>query len=511
MKQSLALEIMLSGESVLLTGAAGSGKTYVLQDFIRRAKREGKKVAVTATTGLAATHLNGTTIHSWSGIGINRLLPPRFADGLAQSRRETIATADVLIIDEISMLHDYRLDMVDEVTRTIRNSPEPFGGLQIILCGDFFQLPPINRSDEPGGDFVVESFVWDELNPVVCYLDEQHRQDDGDFLSILNAMRAGDMRRGHVEQLIERQNAELGYGQDVTELHTTNVDVDAINQTQLDKLDTESKSYSWVTTGKSNYLETLGRSCLAVEELVLKKGALIMCIRNSQDKKYVNGSLGIVTGFEAATGWPEIELRSGKKITVGPETWELRDGDTKRASIAQIPVRLAWAITVHKSQGMTLDAARVNLKRAFVEGMGYVALSRVRSLETLSLTGINQMALRVSPAALKIDADLRARSAAAEIKFEALNAQAEARLQEPEPELKKKKAASGDWMERVEKLRETYPRAFTPWKSEDDEQLLSLYKRDTSVTKISDTLKRQPGGVIARLKKHFGEDVVVTQ
>jgi ATP-dependent exoDNAse (exonuclease V) alpha subunit len=265
MKQSLALEIMLAGESVLLTGAAGSGKTYVLNRFIREAKRDGKKVAVTATTGLAATHLNGSTIHSWAGIGIHRTLPPRYAEGLSQSRRDTIASTDVLIIDEISMLHDYRLDMVDAITRSVRHSAEPFGGIQVILCGDFFQLPPVNRGDEQGG-FVTGSFVWDELKPVVCYLDEQHRQDDNEFLDILNAMRAGDIRRRHAEKLVERQNAELGYGQDVTELHTTNVDVDALNQTQLAALTTPSKIFEMTTTGKANYLETLRKSCLAVKK-----------------------------------------------------------------------------------------------------------------------------------------------------------------------------------------------------------------------------------------------------
>ena len=413
MKQDLALKIMLEGKSVLLTGAAGAGKTYVLQKFIKQARAQGKSVAVTATTGLAATHLNGNTIHSWSGIGIHHILPPKFSETLAKSRREIIQKTDVLIIDEISMLHDYRLDLVDDVCRAVRESAEPFGGLQVVLCGDFFQLPPINRPNEREGGFVVNSFVWDELDPTVCYLDEQHRQDSGEFLEILNAMRAGDVRRSHAETLMERQYAELGYGTDVTELHTVNVDVDRLNTAKLAELESESRVFTAVTTGSAQYLETLRRSCLAQEELELKVGALVMCIRNSQDKKYVNGSLGTVVGFDEGSKWPEVRLHSGKTVVVGPDTWELRDGSTLRASLAQIPLRLAWAITVHKSQGMTLDAARIDLRRAFVEGMGYVALSRVRSLDALSLTGINQMALKVSPEALRIDSDLRAASSRA--------------------------------------------------------------------------------------------------
>jgi hypothetical protein len=507
MNQSLALEIMLSGESVLLTGAAGSGKTYVLNKFIRAAKRSGRTVAVTATTGLAATHLGGTTIHSWTGMGIHNVLPPRFVESLAQSRKDTIEAADVLIIDEVSMLHDYRLDLIDEITRKVRNNDAPFGGLQVILCGDFFQLPPINRSGEREGGFVVNSEAWQSLNPVICYLDEQHRQQDTEYLAILNAMRAGDVRRGHVERLLEQQHAELGYGNEVTELHTTNIDVDAMNARKLAELDEVPHVFAMETTGKANYVDTLKRSCLAVEQLVLKKGALVMCIKNSPDKKYVNGSLGFVKDFEDETGYPIVELRDGRTITLEPSSWELRDGDKKRAALMQIPLRLAWAITVHKSQGMTLDAARIDLRRAFVEGMGYVALSRVRSLGTLSLTGINSMAIKVSPAALEIDADLRARSAVDAERFVHLRPAAARRAVAPEPdEIIKSKSG---WSERVAEMRKTYPQAFRPWRSEDDAKLKVMHEAGQSVDDISAELGRQPGGVRARIKKYFGDDAFV--
>src|SRR6266496_4413720 len=145
MEQSLALEIMLSGENVMLTGPAGSGKTFVLNEFIRLVKRQGKHVAVTATTGLAATHLGGSTIHAWSGIGVHDELPKYFFDNLLKGRRDIITATDVLVIDEISMLHDYRLDMINQVAKRVREDERPFGGIQVILCGDFFQLPPINR------------------------------------------------------------------------------------------------------------------------------------------------------------------------------------------------------------------------------------------------------------------------------------------------------------------------------------------------------------------------------
>lgn len=507
MDQSLALEILLSGQSALLTGPAGSGKTYLLNEFIRRAKQDGKHVSVTATTGLAATHLGGGTIHSWSGIGIHDQLPTDFHDNLLQGRKDTITNTDVLIIDEISMLHDYRLDMIDQVARKVRKTDEPFGGLQVVLCGDFFQLPPVSKGDQPPSAFVVESQVWQELDPVVCYLDEQHRQDDDDFLEILQALRAGDVRRHHAEKLLTREQAALDGTGEVTELHTTNVDVDTINAQKLAALPGEPHSYEAATTGKVQYIENLQRSCLAMDNLVLKEGALVMCIKNNPEKKYVNGSLGVVVDFEENTDYPIVKLKNGRKITITPDTWELRDGDKKRASLAQIPLRLAWAITVHKSQGMTLDAARIDLRRAFVEGMGYVALSRVRSLDTLSLMGINQMALRVSPQALDIDEQLRTKSARDTKRFAHLREKAEARKHEkPQP-------TKVSWSDKVARMRQKYPNAYMPWTEGDDKKLVALFAGGGEVTVEEMTKKfgRHPGSIRARLKKHFGEDAIITK
>jgi ATP-dependent exoDNAse (exonuclease V) alpha subunit len=506
MNQNLALEIMLEGHNVLLTGQAGAGKTYVLNEYIRRAKKDGKHIAVTATTGLAATHLGGSTIHSWSGIGIHDELPTHFFKDLAKGRRETIQKADVLIIDEISMLHDFRLGMVEEVTRNLRDKTKPFGGLQVILCGDFFQLPPINRQDGREGGFVVHSPAWQMLDPVICYISEQHRQDDDSFLDILTAIRAGDIRRRHAEALLARIGTELADHQEVTELHTMNVDVDRINQQALQKISADTMTYKMLTTGKENYVATLKRSCLAVEDLALKKGALVMCIKNSPEKKYVNGSLGIIKDFEEITNYPVVELRNGRTVTITPETWELRDGDKKRASIMQIPLRLAWAITVHKSQGMTLDAARVDLRKAFVEGMGYVALSRVRRLDALSLLGINRMALAVSPDALEIDTLLQARAKQDYERFKHLEAKAKKRQAEPQ------KAVTGKtpWAEKLAVMRQTYPNAFKPWPEPEDKKLQKMFKDGAGLTKLTTEFGRHPGSIRARLKKHFGEDIKIT-
>lgn len=507
MNQGLALEILLSGQSALLTGPAGTGKTFVLNQFIKLAKYEGKHVSVTATTGLAATHLGGTTIHAWAGIGVNDYLPNGFAEHIAKGRREIIEKTDVLIIDEISMLHDYRLDMVDEACRLVRRKDEPFGGIQVIMSGDFFQLPPVNRSGGKEGGFVVNSQVWQELEPVILYLSDQFRQNEGDdLLDILTCLRANDLRRHHAEKLLGRSDAEPPTGMTLTELHTTNVDVDRINEQHLATLDGDELIYQQHSTGAANYVENLQRSVLAPAVLTLKQGAFVMAVKNDTARRYANGSIGTVVDFEPGTEYPVVEFLNGKTVTMVPDTWELRDGDKKRASISQVPLRLAWAITVHKSQGMTLDAARIDLRKAFVPGMGYVALSRVKNLGNLYLTGINRMALTMSEEAHTIDETLRHRAAQDAKRFAHLQSKAEARKDEsPKP---KKKTGNVGWSEKIAKMRETYPHAYMPWTDADDAELKQGFTTGETVAQLSKKLGRHEGSIKMRLQKHYGEDVI---
>lgn len=505
MKQNLALAIMNEGHNVFLTGPAGSGKTYVLNQLIRLKKHEGKHVSITATTGLAASHLGGSTIHSWSGIGVRDEIGAHFVDGLSKSRREIIEKTDVLIIDEISMMHDFRLDMIDQIARLVRRKMDvPFGGIQVIMSGDFFQLPPVNRADSMEGSFVVFSKAWAELDPVICYLEEQHRQEEDDALSgILDAMRGRDIRRSHAETLLNRVDVKPPEGSIYTELHTVNVDVDTQNLTKLEQLEGDEMIYSQTTTGSANYVESLQRSVLAPAELRLKRGALVMAVKNSLERKYVNGSLGTIVDFDPATHYPIVEFVSGKEVTMQPDTWELRDGDKKRASITQIPLRLAWAITIHKSQGMTLDAALIDLRKAFVAGMGYVALSRVRKIDTLYLKGINRTALEISETAYDIDDQLRTKSKADASRL----AHLEAKLEKIDL-TKAPKAASG-WSAKIEKMRETYPNAYRPWTDAQDALLKQEFQNGKSLKELSKQLGRHEGSITMRLQKHFGDEIAV--
>ncbi|HEY5695775.1 MAG TPA: hypothetical protein VIQ80_02990, partial [Candidatus Saccharimonadales bacterium] len=287
-------------------------------------------------------------------------------------------------------------------------------------------------------------------------------------------------------------------------LHTVNIDVDRINEQKLNELPGDELFYTQATTGSANYVESLQRSVLAPEVLRLKKCALDMAVKNATDRKYANGSIGEVIDFEPATEYPVVTFRNGHTVSMTPDTWELRDGDKKRASISQIPLRLAWAITVHKSQGMTLDAARIDLRKAFVEGMGYVALSRVKNLANLYLTGINRMALAVSEDAQVIDERLRVRAENDSKKFAHLVEAAKKRKTAPP---KAKKEASG-WSEKIAKMRETYPNAYRPWKANDDDLLKQEFLQGVSVKELSRKLGRHEGSIVMRLQKHFGEDTV---
>lgn len=401
---------MLSGESVFLTGAPGAGKTYVLNQFIRRATRQGKTVAVTASTGIAATHIGGTTIHSWSGLGIRDSLRDWDRQWLKANDRlkKRYNATDVLVIDEISMLHGARLDMVNEACQILRESEEPFGGLQVVLVGDLFQLPPVSRGGERV-DFAHTSAAWHELNPKICYITEQHRQQGDALLQLLESMRAGQLEDVHAEALRERLGMQPADGEAVTRLYAHNIDVDTINQRHLKAIDTDTKTFKMNTTGQAAKVEQLVKSVLAPEVLELKIGAEVMFVANNFQSGFVNGSRGRVKDFDGTT--PLVELYGNHRIIrVEPHSWALVEDDRKRAEVSQLPLRLAWAITIHKSQGMSLDAAEIDLSKSFTPGMGYVALSRVRSLRGIYLSGVNGMALQLHPDIFEFDSLLQASS-----------------------------------------------------------------------------------------------------
>lgn len=409
MTQQEALTILKTGAPVFLTGAPGSGKTHVLNAYIQYLREHDISVAVTASTGVAATHIGGTTIHSWSGIGIRRIVSDADVDEITQKKylHKRFREVEVLVIDEISMIDAGALDAVDKVCKAFKKNEKPFGGIQVVLVGDFFQLPPVSREEQVS--FAFQSNAWKQAKPIICYLGEQHRQEDETLLSLLYAIRKGE---GHeqAELLRDRLHVEFEDVVSATKLFTHNVDVDTLNQQELEKLPDDEHVFFMETRGSEKNVSKLVDSCLSPEELVLKPGAVVMCTKNNFEAGYVNGTIGEVSGFEQDTGYPIIVTNEGKEITIAPTTWAIEDGDKIIASIEQIPLRLAWAITVHKSQGMSLDAAEIDLSRAFEYGQGYVALSRVRTLSGLRLLGFNPDALAVNPMIVEQDSAFQKKS-----------------------------------------------------------------------------------------------------
>ena len=404
MNQEQALAILKSGDNVFLTGSAGAGKTYVLNQYIQYLKARKIPVSITASTGIAATHLQGTTIHAWSGIGIKDTLNSRQLKELKDKKylKKHIEKTKVLIIDEISMLHRRQFDLVNEVLQYFRENDKPFGGIQVVLCGDFFQLPPIGSSGEINRDkFCFMSQSWLNASLSICYLTDQYRQTDGELNNILNEIRSGIVTDRSISILSNsKESIDI---EEPTKLYTHNLDVDRINSTQIAAIKGRKKSFKAKIKGNLKLAESIKRSIMAPESLTLKKDAKVMFVKNNYEKGYLNGSLGTIINYND-DGNPVVRLNNGYEITAEPEDWRIEDETGKLlVSYVQVPLRLAWAITVHKSQGMTLDGAVMDLSKTFEKGQGYVALSRVKGLEGLQLIGFNQTALEVDGLALKAD------------------------------------------------------------------------------------------------------------
>jgi ATP-dependent exoDNAse (exonuclease V) alpha subunit len=512
MTQDEALQILKTGASVFLTGEPGSGKSHVAARYVSYLRREAVAVSITASTGIAAAQLGGTTVHAWSGIGTRSQITRADLDAISKNRRVTdrIKKARVLIIDEVSMLSGQTLLAVAGVCQFVRKSNAPFGGLQIVLVGDFFQLPPIMRRDERGGPetesqdeadnspFAYASRAWRDLSPSVCYLTEQHRQTDAEFSSLLAAIRSNRCGKPDLNLLASRRLTQDGLPRSVTRLFTHNMDVDRINQAELVKLPGDVKSFEMSSTGDKLLAEGLKRGCLSPERLDLKQGAVVMFTKNDPEGRYVNGTLGVVSGFDREDGNPIVLTKSGSAVFTKRAEWKVAEDETVRAGIEQIPLRLAWAITVHKSQGMSLDAAVIDLSHAFEYGQGYVALSRVRSLSGLHLLGWNERALRVHPQALEKDADFRRAS----------HAEGE-RLANARTEAAARQAAFIQGTKGAQPAQTGSPaataagsgNAYKKWTEAEDADVSARYKRGESVKAIAAVLGRQEGGVRSRLVK----------
>lgn len=415
MLQKTALDAMKLGLNVFLTGSAGTGKSYTIRsyiDFLTANKVKPSKIAITATTGIAATNIGGTTIHSFSCIGIKDYMTDSEILNLLIKRKkrlEEICDAEVLFIDEISMLHKKQFDLASRVISLARKDSRPFGGMQVIVIGDFFQLPPVSKANDNEADrdrFAFMSETWVNCNFQVCYLTEQFRTQSSALNDVLNAMRSNSINDSHIQTLNSRLLTSSN--SQILNLFTHNENVDFINYTQLQKMSGDTVRYEATLDGNDFKLKSLLSSIMAPQKLELKVGAKVMFVKNSPDNGYANGTQGVVVKFiedgeSEHPLLPVVELKDGTKIIAEPETWEYEENAKIVASVKQIPLRLAWAITIHKSQGMSLDEANINLGRVFEPGQGFVALSRLKSIEGLYIEDFNINALQLNPLAKKAD------------------------------------------------------------------------------------------------------------
>ncbi len=406
MTQSEALSILKTGANVFLTGEPGSGKTHTINEYAAYLRARGVEPAITASTGIAATHIGGMTIHSWSGIGIKMKLDKYDIDRIASTKHvvKHVRRAKVLIIDEVSMLLAETLSMVDAICREVKQSSEPFGGIQIVLVGDFFQLPPITKN-EAEKSFAYYAPAWKLANPFVCYLAEQYRQDDSNFLALLSAIRRNVFGGNHLRDIETRKIEPQAAPNGAPKLFSHNADVDRVNDEILAKLPGKPLAFNMSSQGPNALVSALKRGCLSPETLHLKIGTAVMFTKNNPKEGFVNGTLGFIEGFDKHNSCPIVKARSGRRIEVKAMNWAMEEGGRILAKITQLPLRLAWAITVHKSQGMSLDEAVMDLSDVFEFGQGYVALSRVRRLSGLYLLGWNERAFQVHPEVLAKDAE----------------------------------------------------------------------------------------------------------
>ncbi len=392
--QKIVLEEACGGYSIFYSGEAGTGKTFLLNEIITVLQSYwGKEnVGVTSSTGISAVDINGMTIHSWAGMGLGEDLAHVIVQNMSRDAKERWRRVRVLIIDEISMISGVFFDKLDRIARIIKkNETEPFGGIQVITCGDFYQLEAINAKTE---GLCFQSSVWPQLFKTQLMLTTPFRQmSDPRYGELLNSIRQGKLSDEHIKMLTSRikQPEELEKIEGATRLLPFVEAVSRINNKRLSELPGEAHTFKGSGTHAyrcENILKNLKKNCRPPEELTLKVGAAVMLVVNEKvEEGLCNGLCGVVTSF-SKTGYPLVTFPSLKNRIqeISPHKWVYKDDTGKKilATYSQVPLDLAWAMTIHKSQGATLDKVAVDLN-VFAKGQAYVALSRTRTLDGLNI------------------------------------------------------------------------------------------------------------------------------
>jgi len=411
-EKRIALKLVEKGNNILITGGAGTGKSFLL-NYIRKNFKE-KNIAITASTGIAAVNISGSTIHSWLGIGLANGSLEQIIQNIRHSKfaklRRKIRATNIIAIDEISMISAATFDIISEVLKAIREDNRPFGGLQMILFGDFLQLPPVsNDKNGPLAELCFKSDAWIKGDIKIVDLKEIFRQNERRFIDLLNNLRFGRIDEKDATLLESRMKVEdKNISLRPTILTSHNYKADEINVSQLKNIVGEEKSFCAEYSGDPQKIEFLKKNCIANDILRLRIGAQVMMIKNTLQKDgIINGSLGIVRGFSKKKSYPIVEFMNNSIHTIAYEEWAVEKFDddkkefVKEASIAQIPLILSWAITIHKSQGLTLDKISCDLSEIFSYGQAYVALSRARNINGIFIKSINFKKIKANPQAIE--------------------------------------------------------------------------------------------------------------
>ncbi|XP_042860576.1 ATP-dependent DNA helicase PIF1-like isoform X2 [Penaeus japonicus] len=406
-EQKRVLQVVQSGLNVFFTGSAGTGKSFLLKRIVGALPPD--VTFVTASTGVAACQIGGTTLHAFAGIGsgkasVEQCIQLASRKVIAQQWRK----CKHLVVDEVSMVDGDFFTKLEAVGRAVRGNDKPFGGIQLIFCGDFLQLPPVTRPGEKRV-FCFQTPAWDSCINLNMELTDVRRQDDQEFIDILQAIRLGRCNEEMVERLkqTERNIVERD-GIKATRLCTHREDVNHINQEHLKKLSGDSQVFQAVDSdpGLSSLLDS---QTPVVAKLTLKVGAQVMLMKNLDvGQGLVNGARGVVTSFKMGKeGNPVVRFLCGVTTEIKHEKWTVKGTGGIYLHRRQLPLKLAWAFSIHKSQGMTLDCAEMSLSRVFEAGQAYVALSRARNLKSIRVLDFGPACVRAHPDVLKFYQGLR--------------------------------------------------------------------------------------------------------
>jgi len=411
--QNIAYQSFLAEKNILISGQAGTGKSHLIRKMVAHCERIHKNVAVTAMTGAAACLINGKTIHSWGSLGMGDKSPGYLAEKILKAwpKRTKWLKCKVLIIDEVSMMNASFFDLLEEVARIIKGQDKPFGGIQVIMLGDFYQLPPVAKFGEDNR-FCFESEKWNLCIKDTITLTEVMRQKDPVFQKVLSDVRVGRLSPETIEIINSRVGVEsdLSNGIKPTILYSTRKSVERINKEEFDKLPGDEvieyeTTYEIIGDRTSKvredefqrFIDMVDRENNYDKSLQLAVGAQVMLLKNiDQEKGLVNGSRGVVIDFES--DFPVVKFMNNEIITINHHEYSYEISSISQIIAKQIPLALAWCTTIHKSQGQSLDCVRINIGSGIFEyGQTYVALSRARSLEGLFIEEFDPKKIRVHP------------------------------------------------------------------------------------------------------------------